>query len=374
VERGVIEVLSLQTRQRALIRFFPGQEWPIGLSVMPTEGYLYVVLKARRHSHIDRIPLSGKGEQVHVFEDDLGDDDIRLAADYETQTLFWSDSDLGRISFSNYAMPESQMFRGKLRRPYSLALVHHDLFWSELGSPRIFWTHKSNMGPRKMIDIMESSDPDAIVPFAPIAAPRKIPLASSSPVGRDSHPCQQQNGGCSHICVGEGPYHSICLCPAGFVYRDAGNRTCVEALDCEFRCHSGECLTLNHRCNGRRDCVDNSDEMDCDEQHRKKPKVMCSPAQFACHNGEQCIAMDRRCDDRKDCHDQSDEQHCEKFGKSIYLRTIRGIQQFSGTSALLLTKSLLYSLYRQDQEVSCPPARLRQWQVRGLKPGLRWHQ
>jgi len=81
VERGVIEVLSLQTRQRALIRFFPGQEWPIGLSVMPTEGYLYVVLKARRHSHIDRIPLSGKGEQVHVFEDDLGDDDIRLAAD-----------------------------------------------------------------------------------------------------------------------------------------------------------------------------------------------------------------------------------------------------------------------------------------------------
>ncbi|EDW48843.1 putative vitellogenin receptor isoform X1 [Drosophila sechellia] len=315
-ERAVIEVLSLQTRHRALIRFFPGQEVPIGLTVMPAEGYLYVVLKAKRHSHIDKIPLSGKGEQVHVFEDDLGDDDIKLVTDYETQTLFWSDSDLGRISYSNYRVPHSQIFRGKLRRPYSLAMVHHDLFWNELGTPRIYWTHKSNMGPRKVIDIMEKGDPAAIMPYVPVATPNGIPLAASSPVGQESHPCQQQNGGCSHICVGEGPYHSICLCPAGFVYRDAGNRTCVEALDCEFRCNSGECLTMNHRCNGRRDCVDNSDEMNCDEEHRRKPKVLCSPSQFACHSGEQCIDKERRCDNRKDCHDRSDEQHCEKFDKN----------------------------------------------------------
>ncbi|XP_017055600.1 putative vitellogenin receptor [Drosophila ficusphila] len=316
VERGVIELLSLQTRHRALIRFFPGQEWPIGLSVMPAEGYLYVVLKARRHTHIDRIPLSGKGEQVHVFEDDLGDDDIKLAADYETHTLFWSDSDLGRISYSDYRQSQMQTFRGKLRKPYSLALVQQDLFWSELGSPGIYWTHKSNMGPRKRIDIEAKGDPGAIVPSVPIAAPRRIPLASSSPVSRESHPCQQQNGGCSHICVGEGPIHAICLCPAGFVYRDAGNRTCVEALDCEFRCRSGECLTMPHRCNGRRDCVDNSDEMDCDEEHRRKTKVSCSPKQFACHSGDQCVDKERRCDERKDCHDQSDELHCELFDKT----------------------------------------------------------
>jgi len=104
------------------------------------------------------------------------------------------------------------------------------------------------------------------------------------------------------------------------------------------RCQLGQCLDRSLVCDGHNDCGDRSDELNCDEQHRKKPKGMCSPAQFACHNGEQCIAMDRRCDDRKDCHDQSDEQHCEKFGKSIYLRTIRGILQFSGTSALLLTE------------------------------------
>ncbi|KAI8034069.1 putative vitellogenin receptor [Drosophila gunungcola] len=316
VERGVIELLSLQTRHRALIRFFPGQEWPIGLSVMPAEGYMYVVLKARRHTHIDRIPLSGKGEQVHVFEDDLGDDDIKLAADYDTHTLFWSDSDLGRISYSDYKQPQGQTFRGKLRRPYSLALVQQDLFWSELGSPGVYWTHKSNMGPRKRIDIEAKGDPGAILPFVPIAAPARIPLAASAPVSRESHPCQHLNGGCSHICVGEGPFHAVCLCPPGFVYRDAGNRTCLEALDCEFRCRSGECLTMAHRCNGRRDCVDNSDEMDCDEEHRRKPKVMCSPRQFPCHSGDQCVAKERRCDEHMDCHDHSDEQHCELFDKT----------------------------------------------------------
>ncbi|KAH8254893.1 hypothetical protein KR038_007739 [Drosophila bunnanda] len=315
-ERGVVELISLQTQHRALIRFFPGQEWPIGLSVMPAEGYLYVVLKARRHTHIDRIPLSGKGDQVHVFEDDLGDDDIKLAADQETHNIFWSDSDLGRISYSDYRQPLAQAFRGKLRRPYSLALVQQDLFWSELGSSAIYWTHKSNMGPRKRIDIESRGDPDAIMPFVPIAPPRRIPLAGSSPISFDSHPCQQQNGGCSHICVGEGPIHAICLCPAGFVYRDAGNRTCVEALDCEFRCGSGECLTMAHRCNGHRDCVDNSDETGCDEEHRRKPKIMCSHRKFACHSGDQCVDMERRCDGIKDCQDHTDEQHCEKFDKT----------------------------------------------------------
>ncbi|XP_001966853.2 putative vitellogenin receptor [Drosophila ananassae] len=307
-EKGVVELLSLQTRERALIRLFPGQEWPVGLAVVPGEGHLYVLLKSRRRSHIDRIPLSGKGEQVHVVEDDLGDDDFKLAVDPETHTLFWSDSDLGRISYTDYRTVQPQIFRGKLRRPYALALVQQDLFWSEMNSNGIYWAHKNNLGPRKRINV-EPKD-------GPVSAPRMIPLAASSLPPRDSHPCQQQNGGCSHICVGEGAYHTVCLCPAGFVFRDAGNRTCMEALDCEFRCGSGECLTMAHRCNGHRDCLDSSDETDCDEEHRRRTKVMCSGRQFACHSGDQCVDKERRCDGRKDCQDQSDEQHCEKFDKT----------------------------------------------------------
>ncbi|KAH8274692.1 hypothetical protein KR018_010052, partial [Drosophila ironensis] len=309
-ELGLVELLSLQTGHRALVRFFAGLERPVGLAVMPAEGYLYVVLQSRRHSHIDRFPLSGRGAQTHVIEDDLGDDDIRMAVDHEDHTIFWSDSDLGRIGYSNYRTVQPQIFRGKLRRPYAMALVGQDLFWSEMGSGGIFWAHKNNMGPRKRINIEAKN--------APLTAPLRIPLAASTQAlkGIESHPCQQQNGGCSHVCVGEGPGHTICLCPTGFVFRDAGNRTCVEALDCEFRCGSGECLTMAHRCNRHRDCVDGSDEANCDEEHMHRQKVMCSHRQFACHSGDQCVDQERRCNERFDCRDHSDEQHCEQFDKN----------------------------------------------------------
>ncbi|XP_002024364.2 putative vitellogenin receptor [Drosophila persimilis] len=324
-ERRVVELYSFHTRHRALIRFFAGQESPIGLSVMPAEGYLYVALKARRHTHIDRLPLSGKGSPTHVFEEELGDDDIKMATDHDQHTLYWSDSDMGMISYTDYRQTQSMTFRSKLRRPYSLALVHQDLFWSELGSSSIYWAHKSNMGPRKRIDVVPtrgSGDTNGHSMFME-AAPWRLALASSAPPSTDreeqqQHPCQHQNGGCSHICVGVGQLAATCLCPVGFVYRDASNRSCLEALDCEFRCRSsGECLTLAHRCNGRQDCVDRSDEQDCDEEgHKHKPKVMCGPRQFACHNAEACVDKDKRCDGHKDCPDNSDEQHCLQFDKT----------------------------------------------------------
>ncbi|XP_023164142.2 putative vitellogenin receptor isoform X1 [Drosophila hydei] len=323
IDRHVIELISLRTGQRALVRFFSGDEMPIGLSVMPAEGYMFVALKARRHTHIDRLALSGKGAQTHVFEDDLGDDDIKLAVDYETRTMFWSDSDTNRISFSNYRQTHANTFRGKFRRPYALALVDQDLFWSELGTPAIYWTHKNNLGPNKRIEI--DTNPHlgrdgagaAAAAFLTHALPIRIPLAGSRRLvdGLAPHPCQHANGGCSHVCVSAGQFDSACLCPAGFVYRDASNRSCTEALDCEFRCRtSGECLTIAHRCNGHQDCADSSDESDCDDI--KRTKVKCDLSQFACHDGERCLAKNKRCDGNKDCNDNSDELHCSQFDKT----------------------------------------------------------
>ncbi|XP_064556763.1 vitellogenin receptor Yl isoform X2 [Drosophila montana] len=325
MERHVIELLSLRTGHRALVRFFAGDELPIGLSVMPAEGYMFVALKARRHTHIDRVALSGRGAQTHVFEEDLGDDDIKFAVDQETHTMYWSDSDTSRLSFSNYRQTHAQMFRGKFRRPYALALVNQDLFWSELGTPAIYWTHKSNMGPNKRIEIETNPHLGSDGPAAAAAAaaylhhtlPVRIPLTASSRVAASlrPHPCQQGNGGCSHVCVSAGQFESACLCPAGFVYRDAFNRSCTEALDCEFRCRSsGECLTMAHRCNGHQDCADSSDESDCDTI--KRVKVKCGISQFTCHDGERCLDKSKRCDGHKDCDDNSDELHCSQFDKT----------------------------------------------------------
>ncbi|KNC27667.1 hypothetical protein FF38_10207 [Lucilia cuprina] len=67
------------------------------------------------------------------------------------------------------------------------------------------------------------------------------PMAASVPAPTADHPFQNWNG-CSYVCV--------------------TFRPCIEALDCKFRCHSGQCLTLSLRFNNRKDCPDGSDEED----------------------------------------------------------------------------------------------------------------
>ncbi|XP_020715459.1 putative vitellogenin receptor isoform X2 [Ceratitis capitata] len=308
-ERHVVEVFSLQTRQRAMVNFFAGMQVPIAMALIPEDGVMFVALRTRKYVHIDQLPLSGHGPHTHAFEEELGDDDFRFTPDYETKRLYWSDSELGRISYTDYRNLQDITFRTLLKRPYSLALVEDDLFWSELRSSAIHWTPKNNMGSVKRIEIQVSQ------PAYTHILPTRIPLLASQPVSLQDHPCQHSNGGCSHVCVTVTKFSGACLCPAGLVYRDMTNTTCIEALDCEFRCHSGECLTQSRRCNGRKDCPDGSDELDCDPSSAKHPKVVCTIGEYVCHDNTQCIQMEKRCDGYKDCRDGSDETHCEKFDK-----------------------------------------------------------
>ncbi|XP_049310082.1 putative vitellogenin receptor isoform X1 [Bactrocera dorsalis] len=308
-ERHVVEVYSLQTHQRAIVSFFAGMQVPIALAVIPEEGVIFVALRTRRYVHIDQLPLDGRGPHTHAFEDELGDDDFRFTTDTETKRLYWSDSELGRISYTDYRSLHDVTFRTMLKRPYSLALVEDDLFWTELRSSAIHWTSKNKMGTLKRIEIKVTQ------PAYTHVLPSRIPLLASRPASTLDHPCQHNNGGCSHVCVTVTKSVSACLCPAGLVFRDMTNTSCIEALDCEFRCHSGECLTQSRRCNGRKDCPDGSDELGCDAGSTKYRKVVCSIGDFACHDGTQCISMKSRCDGSKNCRDGSDETHCEKFDK-----------------------------------------------------------
>uniref|UniRef100_A0A8C0TXJ2 Low-density lipoprotein receptor-related protein 2 n=1 Tax=Canis lupus familiaris TaxID=9615 RepID=A0A8C0TXJ2_CANLF len=72
----------------------------------------------------------------------------------------------------------------------------------------------------------------------------------------------------------------------------------------DFRCEDGQCISASWRCDGTRDCLDDTDEIGC-------PPPSCKVNQFLCHGEGQCIPNSWECDGERDCEDGSDEhQHC----------------------------------------------------------------
>lgn len=69
-------------------------------------------------------------------------------------------------------------------------------------------------------------------------------------------------------------------------------------------------------CNGKRDCFDNSDELNCPpprvNPHLYPPRnITCYRGQFSCAN-QRCIPDSAVCNGRDDCGDNSDENNCRK--------------------------------------------------------------
>ncbi|GFS61689.1 vitellogenin receptor [Trichonephila clavipes] len=90
--------------------------------------------------------------------------------------------------------------------------------------------------------------------------------------------------------------------------RRLGNSTfqCTDNLaSCktgEWRCENGLCIDSKLRCNGRVDCYDMSDELDCE----------CGDGMFRCGNSTPCLPEKLRCNGHIDCWDASDEVNCTK--------------------------------------------------------------
>ncbi|XP_068091514.1 SCO-spondin-like isoform X2 [Hyperolius riggenbachi] len=67
----------------------------------------------------------------------------------------------------------------------------------------------------------------------------------------------------------------------------------------EFRCGSGECKPRGWLCDSEVDCVDGSDELDCNRT--------CDLDHFKCSLSGECVGYSQLCDGIPHCRDQSDE-------------------------------------------------------------------
>nr|BAC02725.2 vitellogenin receptor [Periplaneta americana] len=297
-ERATVEILSLNTMERAILIHTLEGEIPLDVAVIPEEGVMFVAFS--RHvigdgPHIDRMNMDGRGAHTHVIETSLDGPIISLFYDSDLHRVFWTDPNNEEIGSAAADGMDQHVFRSDVEgSPIDIASVGRDMFWTMWAHPYLYWASKFNSQSRMKRLLLDVEDSD------------KLPLVAVRGVrAQPDHPCHKNNGGCSHICA-LALKHTVCLCPVGMVL-NRDNKTCTTPVHCSgemFKCKTDNfCIPGRMRCDGKIDCPNGGeDELNCH-------KVNCRDDQFVCHNG-QCISITKKCDGDSDCRDGSDEYYC----------------------------------------------------------------
>nr|CAJ19121.1 vitellogenin receptor [Blattella germanica] len=310
-QKATIEILSLTTLERpVLLHSFEG-EVPLDIAVVPEEGIMFIAMSRHLTSsengpHIDRMTMDGR-EHFHIVESGLDGPIISLHYDKELHRVFWTDPNEGQIGSAAANGMDQHIYKHSINNPSDVASLGRDLFWTDWGQPYIYWANKfdgESRMKRLMLDVPKS---------------QKLKLQGVRGIrAKPNHPCQKENGGCSHICA-LSQKRMVCLCPMGMQLKK-NEKTCFQPVVCsedKFKCKSDNlCIPRNFRCNGRKDCQSGEDELDCEAKK-------CLDSQFTCKNG-QCISIEKLCNGERDCLDGSDEKNCEKCEEAIQFKCSSG--------------------------------------------------
>ncbi|KAK2108852.1 Low-density lipoprotein receptor- protein 2 [Saguinus oedipus] len=220
-----------------------------------------------------------------------------LTLDYEEDLLYWVDPSLQRIERSTLTGMDREVIVNAPVHAFGLTLYGQHIYWTDLYTQRIYRANKyDGSGQIAMTTNL-------------LFQPRGINTVVKNQKQQCNNPCEQFNGGCSHICA-PGPDGAECQCPhEGNWYLANNKKHCIvdNGQRCgasSFTCSNGRCISEEWKCDTEDDCGDGSDEMEsvC-------ALHTCSLTAFTCTNGR-CVPYSYRCDYYNDCGDGSDEEGC----------------------------------------------------------------
>ncbi|XP_070804166.1 low-density lipoprotein receptor-related protein 6 isoform X2 [Pituophis catenifer annectens] len=321
---NVINVTRLDGRLMGVV-LKNEQDRPRAIVVNPEKGYMYFTnFQERSPPKIERAALDGTEREV-LFSSGLSKP-VALAVDNNLGKLFWADSDLRRIESSDLSGANRIVLEdSNILQPIGLTVFEKWLYWIDRHQQMIEKIDVTRQEGRTKVQAR-------IAQLSDIHAVKELNMQEYR-----QHPCSQDNGGCSHICIIKNDGTTRCSCPMHLVLLEDE----LSCGDSQFQCESGQCIDATLQCNGEPNCQDNSDE--------KKCKVLCLTDQFRCASG-QCIGKNKKCDHSLDCNDNSDEQGCYTTEEPAPPAT----NTIGSIIGVILTVFVVGAMYFVCQRVLCP--------------------
>ena len=87
------------------------------------------------------------GDERHTIHDTGLSQPNGITIDYSTQRIYWTDSDLDKIEYSNYDGTNRMLLETEedgLFHPFALSIADEILFWTDWETNYLYFTHKDH--------------------------------------------------------------------------------------------------------------------------------------------------------------------------------------------------------------------------------------